>query len=89
RMHTKPQLLIYNDEVKCSHGATTGQLDDRALFYMQSRGIPRDEARMMLMQAFMAEVVDTVRVEAVRDRLRHLVERRLAGYEAHCSDCKA
>lgn len=87
RMHTKPQLLIYNDDVKCSHGATTGQLDDRALFYMQSRGIPRSEARMMLMQAFMAEVVDTVRVEAVRDRLRHLVERRLAGYEAHCNDC--
>lgn len=88
RMHTKPQLLIYNDDVRCSHGATTGQLDDRALFYMQSRGIPRDEARMMLMQAFMTEVVDTVRVEAVRDRLRHLVERRLAGYDAHCNDCK-
>ncbi len=89
RMHTKPQLLIYNDDVKCSHGATTGQLDDRALFYMQSRGIPREEARMMLMQAFMTEVVDTVRVEAVRDRLRHLVERRLAGYDAHCNDCGA
>ena len=88
RMHTKPQLLIYNDDVKCSHGATTGQLDDKALFYMQSRGIPRNEARMMLMQAFMAEVVDTVRVEAVRDRLRHLVERRLAGYEAHCNECR-
>ncbi len=87
RMHTKPQLLIYNDDVKCSHGATTGQLDDRALFYMQSRGIPREEARTMLMQAFMTEIVDTVRVEAVRDRLRHLVERRLAGYDAHCSDC--
>ncbi|MDE5635454.1 MAG: SufD family Fe-S cluster assembly protein, partial [Muribaculaceae bacterium] len=89
RMHTKPQLLIYNDDVKCSHGATTGQLDDRALFYMQSRGIPREEARMMLMQAFMTEVVDTVRVESVRDRLRHLVERRLAGYDAHCNDCGA
>jgi len=88
RMHTKPQLLIYNDDVKCSHGATTGRLDDNALFYMQSRGIPRDEARMMLMQAFMAEVVDTVRVESVRDRLRHLVERRLAGYDAHCNDCQ-
>lgn len=87
RMHTKPQLLIYNDDVKCSHGATTGQLDERALFYMRSRGIPMEEARLMLMQAFMTEVVDTVRVEAVRDRLRHLVERRLAGYEASCSDC--
>lgn len=87
RMHAKPQLLIYNDDVKCSHGATTGQLDERQLFYMQSRGIPREEGRMMLMQAFMTEVVDTVRVESVRDRLRHLVERRLAGYDAHCESC--
>lgn len=89
RMHTKPQLLIYNDDVKCSHGATTGQLDERALFYMRSRGIPLEEARFMLMQAFMTEVVDNVRVEAVRDRLRHLVERRLAGFDATCSDCGA
>lgn len=89
RMHTKPQLLIYNDEVKCSHGATTGQLDEKALFYMQSRGIPRPEARMMLMQAFMADVIDGVRPESLRDRLRHLVERRLSGHEAHCSDCSA
>ena len=87
RMHTKPQLLIYNDEVKCSHGATTGQLDEQALFYMQTRGIPRQQARMMLMQAFMAEVIDTVRVDAVRDRLRYLVERRLAGFDASCNDC--
>ena len=86
-MHTEPQLLIYNDEVKCSHGATTGQLDDQALFYMRSRGIPLEEARMMLMQAFMADVVDTIRVEALRDRLRHLVERRLAGLDASCSEC--
>lgn len=89
RMHTKPQLLIYNDDVKCSHGATTGQLDDRALFYMQSRGIPLQQARMMLMQAFTAEVIDTVRVEAVRDRLRHLVERRLSGLDSHCNECSS
>lgn len=88
RMHTKPQLLIYNDEVKCSHGATTGQLDEKALFYMQSRGIPRAEARMLLMQAFMTEVIEDVRIEVLRDRLRHLVERRLSGHNAHCSDCK-
>ncbi len=89
RMHTKPQLLIYNDDVKCSHGATTGQLDEHALFYMQTRGIPREQARMMLMQAFMAEVVDTVSVDAIRDRLRYLVERRLAGFDASCSDCQS
>lgn len=88
RMHTKPRLLIYNDDVKCSHGATTGQLDEKALFYMQSRGIPRSEARLMLMQAFLAEVVDHVGVESVRDRLRHLVDRRMAGQDAHCDTCK-
>lgn len=88
RMHSKPRLLIYNDDVKCSHGATTGQLDEKALFYMQSRGIPREEGRLMLMQAFLAEVVDHIRVESVRDRLRHLVDRRMAGHDAHCASCK-
>lgn len=89
RMHSRPQLLIYCDDVKCSHGATTGQLDERALFYMQSRGIPRAEASMMLMQAFMADVIDTISLEGLRDRLRHLVERRLSGADALCSDCNA
>lgn len=88
RMHTKPQLLIYNDDVKCSHGATTGQLDQNALFYMRTRGIPLDEARTMLMQAFMVDVIDTVRLEGLRDRLRHLVEKRFIGERALCSDCK-
>lgn len=88
RMHTKPQLEIYNDEVKCSHGATTGQLDAEALFYMQTRGIPIEEARKMLMQAFMADVIDTVRMEGLRDRLRHLVEKRFSG-QAGCDSCAA
>lgn len=87
RMHTKPQLLIYNDDVKCSHGATTGQLDAKALFYMQTRGIPLAEARRMLMQAFMVDVVDTIELEPLRDRLRHLVEQRFAGVRAGCRDC--
>lgn len=89
RMHTAPQLEIYCDDVKCSHGATTGQLNDEALFYMRSRGIPLAEARMMLMQAFMADVIDTVPIESLRDRLRHLVERRLSGEHATCGDCSA
>lgn len=55
QMHAKPQLIINNDDVKCSHGATTGQLNHEALFYMRSRGIPYDEARTMLMQAFMVD----------------------------------
>lgn len=87
RIHAKPQLEIYNDEVKCSHGATTGQLDAEALFYMRTRGIPEAEARTMLMQAFMADVIDTVRMDGLRDRLRHLVEKRFDGNAANCADC--
>lgn len=96
RMHTEPALEIYCDEVKCSHGATTGQLDPAALFYMRSRGIPEDEARRMLMEAFVADVVASVSIESLRDRLRHLVERRFAalagggsGDDSSCSDCNA
>lgn len=90
RMHTKPQLLIYNDDVKCSHGATTGQLDSAALFYMRSRGIPLAEARKMLMQAFMVDVVDKIRLENLRDRLRHLLELRFSGNcgDAACATCR-
>ena len=87
RMHTKPQLEIYNDDVKCSHGATTGQLDADALFYMRSRGIPEQEARTMLMQAFMVDVIDMVKMDGLRDRLRHLVEKRFYGQQASCADC--
>lgn len=88
-MVTAPQLEIWCDEVKCSHGATTGQLDDRALFYMRSRGIPEQEARMMLTQAFMADVVDRVPLDVLRERLHHLVEKRLSGAAASCAGCSS
>lgn len=87
RMHTQPQLEIYCDDVKCSHGSATGQIDERQLFYMQSRGIPRAEARTMLMQAFMADVIDAISLEPLRDRLRHLVDQRLTGQTLSCGDC--
>lgn len=89
RMHTKPQLLIYCDDVKCSHGATTGQLDERALFYMQTRGVPVEEARNMLTQAFMADVIDNISFEVLRQRMHILVEKRLSGATADCSSCAA
>lgn len=73
RMHTEPQLEIYCDDVKCSHGAATGQLDERALFYMRSRGIDLPEARTMLMNAFMADVIDSVRDEDIRERIKNKV----------------
>lgn len=87
RMNTCPQLEIYCDEVKCGHGATTGQLDDRALFYMQTRGIPLDEARRMLTQAFMVDVIDNISFEVLRQRLHALVDARLSGRSGNCDTC--
>ena len=88
RMYSKPQLEIYADDVKCLHGMTTGQLDENALFYMQSRGISRDEARMLLSVAFMSDVIDHVRLEALKDRLHKLVEKRFRGELAKCAGCR-
>lgn len=87
KMRTKPQLEIYADDVKCSHGATIGQLDDNALFYMRSRGIPYAEARLLLMNAFMADVLDYIRIDALRDRMKMLVEKRLRGELSKCEGC--
>ncbi|MDE7427520.1 MAG: Fe-S cluster assembly protein SufD [Muribaculaceae bacterium] len=87
RMHTRPQLEIYCDDVSCSHGAATGQLDARALFYMRSRGIPESQARTMLIQAFMMDVVDKISLDGLNSRMRHLVERRLSGESATCAGC--
>lgn len=87
RMTAAPQLEIYCDEVQCSHGATTGQLDERALFYMQARGIPEDEARRMLTQAFMVDVIDNISFEVLRQRIHVLVEKRLSGAAASCDTC--
>ncbi len=87
RMHSKPQLEIYADDVKCSHGATTGQLDENALFYMQSRGIPRKEARLLMLYAFAYEIIDNIRVKPLKDRLSYLVDKRLRGELSRCNNC--
>ncbi|MBR5844062.1 MAG: Fe-S cluster assembly protein SufD [Bacteroidaceae bacterium] len=86
-MYTKPQLEIYADDVKCSHGATVGQLDQQALFYMRTRGISEAEARMLLQFAFMSDVIENVRLEALKDRLRQLVEKRFRGELSQCQQC--
>ena len=86
-MYAQPQLEIYADDVKCSHGSTVGQLDENALFYMQQRGIPADEARHLLMYAFAGEVIEHIVIEALRDRLHMLVEKRLRGELNHCKGC--
>ena len=71
----KPQLEIFADDVKCSHGATVGELDADQLFYLSSRGIPRDEARAMLVRAFLSEAIDMVAHEGARELLEHALER--------------
>ena len=87
RMYSKPQLEIYADDVKCSHGMTTGQLDESALFYMCSRGIPKEEAVLLLKFAFTADVLQGIRIENLRDRLKLLVEKRFRGELITCRGC--
>jgi Fe-S cluster assembly protein SufD len=87
KMDTKPQLEIYADDVKCSHGATVGQLDDNALFYMQSRGIDKRQARLMLMFGFAHEVIQNIKVEPLRERMDNLVMQRLKGELSRCASC--
>ena len=87
RFYTKPQLEIYADDVKCTHGATVGQIDEEALFYLQSRGIGGKEARMMLMYAFAYDVISKIRVPVLSDRYGDLVERRLRGELSKCEGC--
>ena len=86
-MHSKPQLEIYNDDVKCSHGTAIGQLDEKQLFYMMTRGISEAQARFMLKQAFMSDVIDGISLPPLRDRLKLMVERRFAGEKAACASC--
>jgi len=87
KMHTKPQLVIYADDVKCSHGATVGQLDEDALFYLQSRGISRDESRLLLMYAFANDVMSKIKEPALKDRITDLVNKRLRGELSRCNNC--
>ena len=73
-MRTQPQLEIYADDVKATHGASTGQLDDSALFYMQQRGIGKEKARQLLVNAFMKDVLMTISDEALREQLLNAVD---------------
>lgn len=78
RINTKPQLEIFADDVKCSHGATTGRLDENALFYLRSRGLPQSEAMALLTFAFAAEVIEKAPQGPIRDFLKATAEARLA-----------
>lgn len=76
-VNTKPQLEIWADDVKCSHGCTSGQLDEEALFYMQSRGIAKDAARAFLLYAYAGEVIEKISNETLRNYIDTLVSERL------------
>ena len=79
KVYSKPQLQIYADDVKCSHGSATGQLDEEALFYFQSRGIGKAEAKRILVSAFAGEMVDRVPEDYLREPLRRMVSEWLEG----------
>ena len=79
QIDTKPQLEIFADDVKCTHGATVGRLDEQALFYMKSRGVSRELARRLLTYAFAADVLETIEQPSVREELERMSLRRFTG----------
>lgn len=88
RVYSKPQLEIYADDVKCSHGMTTGQLDEEALFYMQQRGVSKDEARTLLSIAFTDDVVRLIELEPLRASIVDVISSRFNNQEIrHCNKC--
>ena len=79
RINSKPQLEIYADDVKCAHGATVGQLDEQQIFYFQSRGIGRQQAKNILTFAFAEKVIDKIEINSVREKIETLISKRLEG----------
>lgn len=84
---TRPFLEIYNDDVKCSHGSTIGQLDEQALFYLMTRGIGKKTAITMLSYAFCDEVISSINIPSLHDAVGDMVKKRLHGELTPCSDC--
>ncbi|MCK5815509.1 MAG: SufD family Fe-S cluster assembly protein, partial [Flavobacteriaceae bacterium] len=76
-INSKPQLEIFADDVKCSHGCTIGQLDESAMFYMQSRGIPKKEAKALLLYAFNNEVVERIKIPRLKTLITKLIANKL------------
>ena len=76
-INTKPQLEIFADDVKCSHGCTIGQLDESAMFYLRSRGIPEKEARALLMFAFSNNVMNSVKILELKNRITKIIAKKL------------
>jgi Fe-S cluster assembly protein SufD len=89
QVDTKPQLEIFADDVKCTHGATVGRIDQHALFYMKSRGINNELARRLLTYAFAAEVLETIEVDRVRERLERATLERFTGVQTFTAEWRA
>ncbi|HSG67252.1 MAG TPA: Fe-S cluster assembly protein SufD [Bacteroidales bacterium] len=87
KANSKPFLEIYADDVKCSHGATVGQLDPEAMFYLRSRGICEANARLLLLYAFAGEIVDKVSIQALKARVDDMIRKRLKGELHICETC--
>jgi Fe-S cluster assembly protein SufD len=87
QIDTQPFLEIYADDVKCSHGATVGQLDDEALFYLMQRGIHRNDARLLLMYAFTSEVTSKINIQPLRLSIEDMIKKRLRGELSICDKC--
>ena len=77
-MNTKPELEIYADDVKCSHGTTAGRMDDNALFYLRSRGIPEKQARALLIEAFINQAMEEVTYEPILEQTSLIIQKWLA-----------
>ncbi len=89
RMYSQPMLEIYADDVQCNHGSTVGQLDEAAMFYMEQRGVPEEEAKLLLEYAFVDEVLAQIPMSPLKDRIARLVEKRFRGEITACTNCNA
>lgn len=87
KVDSKPFLEIYADDVKCSHGSTTGQLDKEAMFYLRQRGIGEDSARMLLLYAFADEIIKKIGIGPLRYRIEDMIKKRLQGELQICEQC--
>jgi FeS assembly protein SufD len=87
KVNTMPFLEIYADDVKCSHGTSTGQLDQEAMFYLRQRGISEANAKMLLMYAFAAEISNHIAIDQLRERIDDMIKKRLRGELSSCDNC--
>jgi len=77
QVHAKPQLEIYADDVRCSHGCTVGQFSPESLFYLRSRGIGENEAKKLLVEAFLFDVTDNISNEVIQNHVKQLIYQKL------------